>query len=113
MDSILRFQNPMHRYKVEVFGMACEGGSASQSEQKIMPTVLRDGPYRFYFLSGDRVEPPHIHVRRDNGFAKFWLNPVTLQDSGNFGNKELRRIRRIIEQNQATFLEVWDDYFDH
>ncbi|MBW6456390.1 MAG: DUF4160 domain-containing protein [Trueperaceae bacterium] len=28
------------------------------------PTVLRDGPYRFFFFSNERGEPPHIHVQR-------------------------------------------------
>lgn len=77
-----------------------------------MPTVLREGPYRFYFVSADRVEPPHIHVRRDDGFAKFWLNPVALQNSGNLGSRELRRIHRIVERRRSEFLEAWYDYFD-
>ena len=47
-----------------------------------MPTLLRDGPYRFYFYLGDRPEPPHVHVQRDNHIAKFWLDPVTLHSSG-------------------------------
>ena len=77
-----------------------------------MPTVLREGPYRFYFLSSDRTEPPHVHVKRDNGFAKFWLNPVQLQKSDNFTARERRIIHRMVEQNQAAFLEAWYDYFD-
>lgn len=36
-----------------------------------MPTVLRIGPYRFFFYSGDGGEPPHIHVERDDAIAKF------------------------------------------
>ena len=28
-----------------------------------MPTVLRHGPYRFFFSSLDYDEPPHAHVR--------------------------------------------------
>jgi hypothetical protein len=51
-----------------------------------MPTVLRNGPDRFFFYSGDRDEPPHIHVERDNDIAKFWLDPVRLQNSGGFSN---------------------------
>jgi len=43
-----------------------------------MPTVLRSGPYRFYFYSHEPNEPPHIHVDRDDLSAKFWLNPVQL-----------------------------------
>jgi len=44
-----------------------------------MPTVLRRGPYRFFFVSVDWSEPPHIHVRREDKTAKFWLDPVSLQ----------------------------------
>jgi hypothetical protein len=36
-----------------------------------MPTVLRSGPYRFYFYAGDQDEPPHIHIERDECEAKF------------------------------------------
>lgn len=41
-----------------------------------MPTVLRTGSYRFFFVSVDRGEPPHIHGRREDRVAKFWLDPV-------------------------------------
>ncbi len=39
-----------------------------------MPTVLTEGPYRFFY-AGDREEPPHVHVERDRQTAKFWLQP--------------------------------------
>lgn len=77
-----------------------------------MPVLLREGPYRFYFVSGDRTEPPHVHVRRDRAFAKFWLSPVALQNSGHFGNQELRRIQGIVEQHRDEFVEEWYAFFD-
>jgi hypothetical protein len=44
-----------------------------------MPTVLRVGPYRFFFVySGDGNEPAHVHVEHDASVAKFWLAPVRL-----------------------------------
>ena len=43
--------------------------------------------------------------------AKFWLDPVELQTSGNFSRVELRRIRGIVERNQTLFLEAWYDHF--
>src|SRR5205823_5680400 len=49
-----------------------------------MPTVLREGPYRIHFYMADRVEPPHMHVKRDRSEAKFWLDPVRLADAGRF-----------------------------
>src|SRR5713226_3646555 len=57
-----------------------------------MPTVLREGPYRFFFYASDRGEPAHIHVERENKVAKFWLNPPRLARSGDFGRAEIRRI---------------------
>ncbi len=32
-----------------------------------MPTIPMPGPYRFFFYSGDRDEPPHVHVEREGG----------------------------------------------
>ncbi|MCH7760391.1 DUF4160 domain-containing protein [candidate division TA06 bacterium] len=57
-----------------------------------MPTVLRAGPYRLFFYAGDRDEPQHIHVEREDKVAKFWLDPVRLQRSGGFNRAELVRI---------------------
>ena len=76
-----------------------------------MPTVLRTGPYRFFFFAGDRAEPQHVHVERDDRIAKFWLDPVRLQRSGGFSRTELRRIERAIQENQAELVEAWNEYF--
>ena len=86
--------------------------AAQQVYNRVMPTLLREGPYRFYFVSADRYEPSHIHVQYDDGFAKFWLDSVELHSSGNFSRPELHRILWIVEQKQARFLEVWNGYFD-
>ena len=54
-----------------------------------MPTVFRDGPYRYFFFSADGHEPPHVHVERDENIARFWLDPVRLAESGGFRAHEL------------------------
>lgn len=76
-----------------------------------MPTVLRNGPYRFFFYAGDWNEPPHVHVERDVKIAKFWLDPVRLQNSGGFTRQEIRQIQRLIEEHQQNLLESWNDFF--
>ena len=76
-----------------------------------MPTVLRIGPYRFFFYSGDGHEPPHIHVERDDRIAKFWLAPVRLADSGGFNRAELRDVERLVDENSQVLLEAWNEYF--
>lgn len=75
-----------------------------------MPTVLRSGPYRFYFYSHEGTEPPHVHVDRDESSAKFWLEPVQLDRNNGFSAKELRRIQRIVEDHRRQFLEAWDGH---
>lgn len=52
-----------------LIGMAL-GGTERRGDTK-MPTVLREGPYRVYFVSHDLREPPHVHVDRDDCSAKF------------------------------------------
>jgi hypothetical protein len=76
-----------------------------------MPTVMRRGPYRFFFVSLDRGEPPHIHVRREKMVAKFWLDPVTLQRAGGFNRVELNTIGRLVQERQQTLLEGWYEFF--
>ena len=65
-----------------------------------MPTVLRSGPYRFFFDSGDRDEPSHLHVERDDCEAKFWLDPIRLDRSRGFARKEIVRLQAIVEDHQ-------------
>ena len=76
-----------------------------------MPTVLRIGPYRFFFFAGDRDEPPHIHIEREDKVAKFWLDPVRLQSSGGFSRNEIIRIQRVVGEYQTQLREAWNAYF--
>jgi hypothetical protein len=76
-----------------------------------MPTVLEVGPYRFFFYSGDKDEPLHIHVERERNKAKFWLDPVRLQNSGGFNRTEINRVQRLIEENREHLVRSWNDYF--
>jgi hypothetical protein len=76
-----------------------------------MPTIARIGPYRVYFYSHDMHEPPHVHVDRDDKTAKFWLTPVALAYNIGFRAKELRDVRRIVDEHATEFLEAWHDNF--
>lgn len=78
-----------------------------------MPTVLRTGPYRLFFYSGDRNEPPHIHIERDDNIAKFWLRPVRLENSGGFNRSEINRLQALVEDQQDYLWEQWHEFFDN
>jgi hypothetical protein len=76
-----------------------------------MPTILRSGPYRFFFYASDRPEPVHVHVQRDRAVAKFWLEPIRLAHSAVFSRQELVDIQRIVADNQEQLIEAWHEYF--
>ena len=76
-----------------------------------MPTVIRVGPYRFFYYASDRDEPIHIHVERDAALAKYWLEPFRLQHSVGFGRAELVRIASLVLENRGVIVEAWNDYF--
>jgi hypothetical protein len=76
-----------------------------------VPTVLVSGPYRMYFYSHEPNEPAHVHVDRDESSAKFWLQPVALARNLGFAPPELRRVQRLVVENQAVLLEKWHERF--
>ncbi len=78
----------------------------------MMPTVLRNGPYRFFFYAGDRDEPPHVHVERDNCEAKLWLDPVRLARSHGFAAKEINTLEKLVLENQQDLLDRWNEFFN-
>ncbi len=76
-----------------------------------MPTILRVGPYRFFFYSGDMEEAIHVHIERDDKVAKVWLDPIRLHSSGGFSRSEISKILKIIESKREAMMEAWNDYF--
>lgn len=79
-----------------------------------MPVVFRQGGYRFFFFSneGSPREPVHIHVKKGEADAKFWLRPdVVVADSYGFGPAALRELTRIVEDNRAVIERAWNEHF--
>ena len=76
-----------------------------------MPTVLRCEPFRFFFYASDGDEPPHIHVERDDGEAKFWIDPVRLERSHGFSRSEISKIRELVVEHRQQILESWHEFF--
>ena len=74
------------------------------------PTVMKIGPFRFYFYSNEGLEPPHIHVQDGKKSAKFWLESGELAYSVNFSAHELNKIKVLIKENKDTFMEAWHEF---
>jgi predicted SnoaL-like aldol condensation-catalyzing enzyme len=76
-----------------------------------VPTLLRQGPYRFFIYSGDRDEPPHVHVERENRVAKVWLDPVRLvpvHSRVDMAPGEIYSVMHIFRFRDGRIAELWD-----
>lgn len=76
-----------------------------------MPKVMVIGPYEFFFYSNEGTEPPHVHVRREDKSAKFWLEPVGLAGAQGFAGRETRLIARLVAKYREGLREAWDEFF--
>ncbi|MCC6542146.1 MAG: DUF4160 domain-containing protein [Flavobacteriales bacterium] len=73
--------------------------------------VLEDG-FSIYFFSNENNEPPHVHVAKGSGRAKWWLTP-TPKEKFAYGFKagERRRIKQLIAKHHAYLIKAWNAHF--
>jgi len=79
-----------------------------------MPVVFRYKGYRFFFYSneGNPQEPLHIHVRKGDSVAKFWLSPYTsVAEAYGMNSSELRDLMDEASKNKDIIERCWNDYF--
>ena len=72
-----------------------------------VPTILRIRGYRIGFFQADLAEPPHVHVRRQSGEAKFWLDTIAVAGSRGFRPHEIREIATILEDHKNDLMAAW------
>ena len=61
---------------------------------------------RFFFHVGDRDEPPHVPVERDDKIAKVRLDPIRLQRNGGFSRREIDQLQKLLRANNVMLLEA-------
>ena len=76
-----------------------------------MPTIVVISGYRFFFVSLDREEPVHVHVEKDDAYAKYWLKPVRLARSRGFRQHELTELRKLVQRHEKLFASRWNAFF--
>jgi len=77
----------------------------------LSPTILRTGPYRFFFNSREESRM-HVHVSIPDGTAKFWLEPiVALAHYYSLTPQELRKMEAIVHEHQEDFKSAWYKHF--
>ncbi len=74
-----------------------------------MPTILRIRGFKIFFFSEEGNEPPHVHVRKGDAVAKFWLGPVKLHLNDGFKKHDLLAIIKILEAHEAELIRKWHE----
>lgn len=77
----------------------------------MVPTVLREGQFRFFFFSREETRI-HVHVSHPDGEAKFWLSPsVQLVTSVGLNQRQLREAQSVIETHLGEIKHAWHSHF--
>jgi len=77
------------------------------------PTVFIDKGYRFFFFSREETRM-HVHVHCADGEAKFWIEPVLeLERSHGVSQKQLREMKKLIEERIDDITNAWNEHFLH
>jgi hypothetical protein len=79
-----------------------------------VPAIFRYKGYRFFFYSNEGVprEALHVHVRRENAVAKFWLEPVPeVASSHGIAAHELHELLDVAAERKAEIERFWNEHF--
>ncbi len=79
-----------------------------------MPELFRFFGFTFFFYSREH-EPIHVHVEGSEGKAIFDYDETTdtfiVRERVNIKNNDMKRIKRVIEENQDIILKRWKEHF--
>lgn len=88
-----------------------------------MPNFLKEGGFTFFCWSNEYIggmgsgplEPMHVHVctgSPSSNATKYWLSPVKFENNNSgFSTGELRKIEKIIKDNEKLFISEWKKHF--
>lgn len=57
-------------------------------------------------------EPVHVHMRKADGSAKFWVQPVELVWADGLKGSEVREAQRLVLKHQARIIHKWNEHFN-
>lgn len=72
------------------------------------PEILRQEGFVFQIYHNDH-EPPHVHVRKGGNMAKVGIKPVKVILNNGHPAKEIKKIVKIVSENQKTLLQKWQE----
>lgn len=76
-----------------------------------MPTILQLYGWRFFFYAEEGNEPIHVHCKKGNADAKYWLDVDAIEiseaRSREMSPADKRFVRKIIFQHFDYFVSEW------
>jgi hypothetical protein len=79
-----------------------------------MPTILVIAGWRFFFYSDERNEPIHIHCRKGDAEAKYWLDVesfgIAEAHAYNMSPADRRSVRRLIFEHFDYIVSQWEKF---
>ena len=77
-----------------------------------MPTVLKIKGYRFYFFSLDEKGSAHVHIDREEGTAKVWLESEIKEKYFLYFKAQEKKIAmELVHENYDYLIEKWYECF--
>ncbi len=74
-----------------------------------MPTLLDKNGFKFFFYANEH-EPKHIHVMKNDDFAKIELKSLKVVQNY-LKPKDLKFALQVIKENKKEFERIWDEWF--
>ena len=75
-----------------------------------MPTLLDKNGFKFFFYANEH-EPKHIHVMKNDDFAKIELNDLKVVQNY-LKPKDLKFALQIVKEHKQEFERIWNEWFD-
>ena len=70
-----------------------------------MPTILVRRGWRIFFFANEGNEPIHVHCKKGQATAKFWIRPVDYDITSAY-------IRYMTKQQERELRSILFDHFD-
>lgn len=79
-----------------------------------MPTILVISGWRFFFYANEGDEPIHIHCRKGDADAKFWLDTDSFElveaHAYNMSPRDKRAVRKIVFEHFDYIVAQWEEF---
>jgi len=75
-----------------------------------LPTLLDKNGFKFFFYANEH-EPKHIHVMKNDDFAKIELDDLKVVQNY-LKPKDLKFALEVVKEHKKDFERIWNEWFD-